>query len=491
MKKLLLILSLSAGVVTANSQVVQNVNIYNAAGHSNPNALTVLGDRLYFGANDSTHAHELWSSNDNFTVAIVNDNNTNGDGVDPSARGAFGVIGDTLYYSGHNGAGGYRVFAYDGINTPYAINGGATADAPDDFTVYNNVLYYSGQVGLNRELVSFDPATGTYTQATGTTPGSVYYDGAVPFNGKIYYAGNTIPDGTELFAYDPATTNYGMVYNINPGSAHSTPADLKVFNNKLYFVASNDTNGYQLYGYDGANPPARLTGIPGTSGTTQFSYTFFNNNIYFGIITNVMPSPAAHALYKYDIAAGTTSIVKTILSTQPASISGLTVFNNRLYFSAKDSLQGEELWMYNGNSQPAVVADIRTGGAGSEPAELTVFKNHLYFSARNDQVGRELFRFSDAGLGVQNIRFTGDAKVYPNPAKDIVNIGLDLKQNEHLAISLTDISGRVVHSIPSQVYHAGKNTVEINLGQFSSGHYFCRITDQAGRLCAGGKIIKE
>ena len=78
MKKLLLIAVFQSCFLLTNAQVVQNVDIYPGTGHSNPNALTVLGDRLYFGANDSTHGHELWSSNDNFTVTMVNDNNTTG-----------------------------------------------------------------------------------------------------------------------------------------------------------------------------------------------------------------------------------------------------------------------------------------------------------------------------------------------------------------------------------------------------------------------------
>ena len=54
----------------------------------------------------------------------------------------------------------------------------------------------------------------------------------------------------------------------------------------------------------------------------------------------------------------------------------LTVFNDKLYFSANDSTNGQELWVYDGTNA-TMVQDIRSGSANSSPSSLTVFNDKL------------------------------------------------------------------------------------------------------------------
>ena len=61
--------------------------------------------------------------------------------------------------------------------------------------------------------------------------------------------------------------------------------------------------------------------------------------------------------------------------------SGLTVFNNELYFQANDGTNGYELWKYDGTNAPSMVANINPGSGNSYPYYLTVFNNELYFQA--------------------------------------------------------------------------------------------------------------
>ena len=70
------------------------------------------------------------------------------------------------------------------------------------------------------------------------------------------------------------------------------------------------------------------------------------------------------------------------------------VFNNALYFEAYDGTNGYELWKYDGNNAPSMVADINSGSGDSAPGYFFVFDNDLFFVAINEGDLGSLFRYS-------------------------------------------------------------------------------------------------
>ncbi|MDO8896262.1 MAG: T9SS type A sorting domain-containing protein [Bacteroidales bacterium] len=70
----------------------------------------------------------------------------------------------------------------------------------------------------------------------------------------------------------------------------------------------------------------------------------------------------------------------------------LTVFNNKLYFSATDGIHGMELYEYDGN-QPPILYNLSNVNYGSFPSSFCVFNNKMYFSARDQLHGYELWSF--------------------------------------------------------------------------------------------------
>ena len=71
----------------------------------------------------------------------------------------------------------------------------------------------------------------------------------------------------------------------------------------------------------------------------------------------------------------------------------LTVFNDKLYFSADDKIHGKELWVYDGTNDPSMVKDIYEGSLGSDPSYLRAFNEKLYFCASDLGNGNELWIF--------------------------------------------------------------------------------------------------
>ncbi|MEL7009607.1 MAG: hypothetical protein AAGM29_13495, partial [Cyanobacteria bacterium J06588_4] len=165
---------------------------------------------------------------------------------------------------------------------------------------------------------------------------------------------------------NPNVTNgyYGGVY---PQS--SFPDGLIEFDDQLYFSADNGVNGDELFVSNG------------TAEGTQ-------------LLIDLNPGSS-----NYGFAYGST-------------VSYLTEFNDKLYFSANDGESGRELFVSDGTAEGTqLLVDLRPGsgnydyGSGysysSYPGDLTEFNGRLYFSADDGENGREIFVSDGTAEGTQ------------------------------------------------------------------------------------------
>jgi hypothetical protein len=65
--------------------------------------------------------------------------------------------------------------------------------------------------------------------------------------------------------------------------------------------------------------------------------------------------------------------------------------------------------------------------------------------------------------------------IYPNPAKDIITISLDLLEPSLLSIDIYDITGRTIKSISPQKFNNGITLTQISVAGLSNGQYFIKI----------------
>ena len=77
------------------------------------------------------------------------------------------------------------------------------------------------------------------------------------------------------------------------------------------------------------------------------------------------------------------------------NIDYFTKFNDKLYFTADDGKNGNEIWVTDGTAEGTkLFADITDGSSSSEPRFLTVFNHELFFTANNGETGNELFKLT-------------------------------------------------------------------------------------------------
>ncbi|MEO0925847.1 MAG: hypothetical protein AAFY63_08245 [Cyanobacteria bacterium J06643_13] len=218
---------------------------------------------------------------------------------------------------------------------------------------------------------------------------------------------------------NPNVTNgyYGGVY---PQS--SFPDGLVEFNDQLYFSADNGVNGDELFVSDGTAEGTQLLIDlnPGSSnygfayGSTVSYLTEFNDKLYF----SANDGESGRELFVSD---GTAEGTQLLVDLRPGSGNydygsgysyssypgDLTEFNGRLFFSADDGENGRELFVSDGTAEGTqLLVDLNPNSgygynSGSYPDNFTEFNGRLYFSANDGENGRELFVSDGTAEGTQ------------------------------------------------------------------------------------------
>src|SRR4051794_16221160 len=96
------------------------------------------------------------------------------------------------------------------------------------------------------------------------------------------------------------------------------------------------------------------------------------------------------ALERRVLLSATPALLKNVNpGTEGSSPGQIVAVDDTVFFSARDSEHGRELWKTDGTAQgTALVKDIRPGGGGSYPEYLTDFNGTLFFTANDGVHGR-------------------------------------------------------------------------------------------------------
>jgi ELWxxDGT repeat protein len=354
-----------------------------------PSYVTVFDGQLFFRGNLSSEGSvtSLWQSNGSNAWRIAN-------------TGPGGAIHDASYITPHNGllyfegsgvSGPPKLWQYSpGSGVALAPGSSSNLQNPEEMTGYGGNLYFraarfGAPSNIGIELWKFDGTNQTPIEMFPGS-GSSYPQHFIEYSGQLYFnACGAAGQGTELWRYNGSgmPTNAATIYPNNG----SSPENFAVFGGDLYFSAYDGVHGRELWRYNessGATLAADI--VPGGqySSSNPNNLAVYNGKLYFSAADSVH----GYELWSYD---GTTAQMVAEINPTPdpgngdtflmdSSPAELTVFNNKLYFSADDGVHGRELWSFDGTSV-SLVDDINPGPYGSGPSELTVYNNKLYFSA--------------------------------------------------------------------------------------------------------------
>ena len=148
------------------------------------------------------------------------------------------------------------------------------------------------------------------------------------------------------------------------------------------------------------------------NGSNAYGFTEFNEQLFF----TANDGENGNELWVSD---GTTEGTQLLLDINPgignygyangSYVSGFTEFDGKLYFTANDGENGNELWVSDGTTEGTqLLQDINPGVGnngytnGSYASNFIVFEDELIFTANNGQTGGELFKltFDDFGANI-------------------------------------------------------------------------------------------
>ena len=210
MRKILPLLLLT-GLFFQNILISQSLDAtlleINFSADSEPDNFTVVGDKVYFIANDGKSGRELWVSDGNYiNTKMVKD-------IRAGLSSAFNVTNN------------------------------------DTYTSIGNILYFIAQdYQTGKQLWRTDGTeTGTYMVKNAPENMSLNRVEMITFNNKIIYNFKTYSLGEELWISDGTEAGTHLLKDIYTGSDGGSPKSMFLFNNLVYFVANDGINGTELW----------------------------------------------------------------------------------------------------------------------------------------------------------------------------------------------------------------------------------------------------
>ncbi len=356
----------------------------NPDGDSAIRYLTVVGNLIFFQADDGIHGDELWASDGTAEgTNLVEDIRLNGD----SRPERLFSAGDRLYFIADDGSHGKELWRSDGSAAGtymvHDINIGIDGSFPSHFAVLNNIMYFSAYDGWTNhatELWRTDGTdNGTYILKDINPDGNSSPLWLTLFGNLIYFQADDGSDlDKELWVTDGTADGTVLFKDIKPLggiNASSTPEEFTVIGDTMYFFADDGAHGKEPWMTDGTYDGTQILKDinPGTPGSSTRFLTPIGDMFY---MVGNSDTNYSYELWKSDGTADGTVLLKKFIDQSAWNYpSRLVAAGNTLYFSSDAEGYGAELWKYNFSpviSEGSSISIIMDEDASPTPFSLSL-----------------------------------------------------------------------------------------------------------------------
>ncbi len=390
--------------------------------HARPQNLTIVGNFIYFSGRDGTGNYELWryDSATDATPDLVADLNGNSSSYPSAVKNLNGI----LYFYAEDYNQGRELWRYDPTeptsdSNPLMIEivDGSDGSNPSNLVVQSGKLYFWANDGSHgKELWvtdgEEDPRMLADINDNPVTLGSVPSEvQAAVLNGALYFLANDGINNPEMWRYNfPAiTSNPAMMGDLLSDEIVWDLYDPIVLNNTIFFRGEYMDGDEEAEGLWQLSETVELDlvwdyGGP-DSGLGEFGFLFsFKDNLYIKMDT---PELRVYDTKTPSIAPQVIEVLETAGLTD---YYGFIDFNNEIYFGGTDTIGDTELWKYNPNQPddlPVQVMNLNESDS-SEPRLRFVNNNKLYFYADTSSDGNGLFEYTGVGEPIEILDTSGD-----------------------------------------------------------------------------------
>lgn len=486
-----------------------------SAPSSLPDNLKVIGDMLYFAADDGVHGRELWGvgPGDGHTVRMLADVE---EGALSSNPRVFQDAGGRLAFVAMRFVEGLEPWVYDPEQNQVFlvenIGPGRTSSDPCLGRMGNGVFFLASR--SPDRLWAMNPHSLELTLLRNTGQLGEFPCGVLANGGflcgatRLLYASNGTPEGTsllfeagaawiqwitaigdravfsasdadhgnEIFLTDGTPQGTGLLKDICPGPAGAGIAQMFGANTIAFFQADDGIHGSELWVTDGTADGTRLVKDinPGRPGSDPHYFAQGAGGVYFAANDGM----AGKELWYSDGSGEGTVRVTNLSPGQAGAVWSLMNAGNRLYFCANSDAHGEEVFYTEGKPGDAtLLSDIVPGPDGSGPANLTLFNDRIYFTCDDGLHGEELWLSDGTKEGTRlamDIRMTVPTHAPSSMPQELTPLGThllfsadDLEHGRELWISdgkpggtriIEDIAPGTADSLPQNLTVQGTRT---------------------------------
>lgn len=392
------------------AELVKDINPGSAS--SEVDHITAFGNLVFFSAkNDS--GMELWVSAppyDGYSTQQVADLNENGDS-DPAE---FVVIGNALFFTADDGLHGREVFRtsppYQSAELVADIWDGAHGSNPRELTRLGWMLFFiandSSGVEIWRSDPDYFPGTAVRCTDIARNGDAEIYDLTLVEN-TLFFSANDGESGHELYKLEPPYSGAIRVTDIK-GDAPAPYMTLTINDTQPDWISS--IGSYVFFsgniGYSGnelyiSKPPYEPTStfivddiFEGFGSSNPRNLTRVGTTLFFTANEGIAGTELWKSVPPYD--ADHTNIVADINDGMNAGDPRqLTAIGTTLFFTADDGIYGRELYM----SEPPYeeyttvrVADLYSGWHTSNPHSFAAMDRTLFFSGDDGHLGAEIWK---------------------------------------------------------------------------------------------------
>ncbi|WP_426430720.1 T9SS type A sorting domain-containing protein [Winogradskyella sp. HB-48] len=317
-------------------------------------------------------------------------------------------------------------------------------------------------------------------------------------NGKIALVGTTSVTGTN---------NNVAVWNLNgnfiwasastiPDQTWATDVLIDETGN-TYTLCQNYGSSYNLIELTKYNPTGTVIfseqfdiQVAATSGRMAL---LTNGNI---VITGTnWTSSGTGKLFVAEVSSTDASIINSSLHDLPQINNWVydikATSNNNYYVVGRSDNNGgspSSMFLYAFSALNGYEWNTMYATQGTKPMSVkTDTDENLYVQIENTNT---VVKFGNSiALSITDNLQNEKLKIYPNPINSSTILEFTPQHSENISVTVYDELGKIVYDVPSKELNEGINKITLDLSDFQSGFYFCKIID--GNNVQKVKLIKE